>query len=596
MKKIIALAIIAIFVFSLIPLAFAENVENRQVCTQEAKLCPDGKTYVSRTGPNCEFATCPNPGENKLIGIIEKDSGTTYNPQGCGYCFTSDDGKYKCALLDTSKIGALDKYFGKKVIVYGKKYEGPTSTMCPIALDVNKIEIIEKDSMVQPTMEKRLIAEVRKEANLKRIQILKEANRAKIQALTAEKLDKIANLSAERLQKIAELDKAQIERLTALNITNLNKIAELKKERLEKLTNLSEIKLQRLSELEKDELEKISDLNETEISKLAVLNRARFKEMVKFDAEKLKADLKALKVIKIKNADDLNERNISNLNLTQFRERFEKAKEDFKEAKDALNETRNRLREAKEKRDETAIINNSKTYLLRTADVLINHLEKIKAKVQESKNIANDTEAKIVAEIDARIAEINKIKADAQAATTKEQVKEAAKKLREVWSKLKTLINLYTERVVSARVEGIVNQELVLEKRLDNILEKEKEKGVEVDVNSEMNQFSEKIATSRDKYKQAQDKLSEALDLKAKNESADTEKIKTLVNEANELLKQARDSLKDAHEILKALVKKIKEAAPGVNISDDVEVEVAQETTPNAETTAITETNAPATT
>jgi hypothetical protein len=27
-------------------------------CTQEAKLCPDG-SYVSRTGPNCEFAACP---------------------------------------------------------------------------------------------------------------------------------------------------------------------------------------------------------------------------------------------------------------------------------------------------------------------------------------------------------------------------------------------------------------------------------------------------------------------------------------------------------------------------------------------------------
>lgn len=27
-------------------------------CTQEVKLCPDG-AYVSRTGPNCEFASCP---------------------------------------------------------------------------------------------------------------------------------------------------------------------------------------------------------------------------------------------------------------------------------------------------------------------------------------------------------------------------------------------------------------------------------------------------------------------------------------------------------------------------------------------------------
>lgn len=29
-----------------------------QACTQEAKQCPDG-SYVSRTGPNCEFAACP---------------------------------------------------------------------------------------------------------------------------------------------------------------------------------------------------------------------------------------------------------------------------------------------------------------------------------------------------------------------------------------------------------------------------------------------------------------------------------------------------------------------------------------------------------
>jgi len=30
-----------------------------RACTEEAKLCPDG-SYVGRTGPNCEFAPCPN--------------------------------------------------------------------------------------------------------------------------------------------------------------------------------------------------------------------------------------------------------------------------------------------------------------------------------------------------------------------------------------------------------------------------------------------------------------------------------------------------------------------------------------------------------
>ena len=34
------------------------SIDDRKIfCTQEAKLCPDG-SYVSRTGPNCEFTPC----------------------------------------------------------------------------------------------------------------------------------------------------------------------------------------------------------------------------------------------------------------------------------------------------------------------------------------------------------------------------------------------------------------------------------------------------------------------------------------------------------------------------------------------------------
>ena len=37
-----------------------DNIIPPQVCTQDVKLCPDGKTYVGRQGPNCEFAACHN--------------------------------------------------------------------------------------------------------------------------------------------------------------------------------------------------------------------------------------------------------------------------------------------------------------------------------------------------------------------------------------------------------------------------------------------------------------------------------------------------------------------------------------------------------
>lgn len=39
------------------------NQPEPRACSMEAKLCPDG-SYVSRTGPNCEFAPCPDDSSN----------------------------------------------------------------------------------------------------------------------------------------------------------------------------------------------------------------------------------------------------------------------------------------------------------------------------------------------------------------------------------------------------------------------------------------------------------------------------------------------------------------------------------------------------
>lgn len=37
----------------------ASDTPSVVACTMEAMLCPDGETYVGRTGPNCEFEACP---------------------------------------------------------------------------------------------------------------------------------------------------------------------------------------------------------------------------------------------------------------------------------------------------------------------------------------------------------------------------------------------------------------------------------------------------------------------------------------------------------------------------------------------------------
>lgn len=57
MKKVSLLVFLIVWMFfTSLNLSHAQTI----ACTQEAKLCPDGKTWVSRTVlPNCDFAACP---------------------------------------------------------------------------------------------------------------------------------------------------------------------------------------------------------------------------------------------------------------------------------------------------------------------------------------------------------------------------------------------------------------------------------------------------------------------------------------------------------------------------------------------------------
>lgn len=72
--KIVALVIAGILILGGVSYGAYYWWQNRSgspvACTQEAKQCPDG-SYVSRTGPNCEFAACPMENKNKIYSVDE---------------------------------------------------------------------------------------------------------------------------------------------------------------------------------------------------------------------------------------------------------------------------------------------------------------------------------------------------------------------------------------------------------------------------------------------------------------------------------------------------------------------------------------------
>jgi hypothetical protein len=377
-----------------------------------------------------------------------------------------------------------------------------------------------------------------------------------------DKAEDFREKSRERLAKIEGLDQKQIDRLSELGIENVEKIAALKAERLAKL-----------SDLEKEKLEKFSHLSKEELEKLSIMTKARLEHFAGKDPAMLKAELKTMHVMKIKDSEDLFRRKLTDEQKEQFRARFEAAKEKLDAAKDELRQLKDELKEAREEGDDARVLERAKEYVVKTADALISHLEKIKSKAQESENLDAETAAKITAEIDVHITEIKSVKAEAEAAATKDELKAAAKKLREKWATLKHFAKVHSERVISARVEGAVNQGVVLEKRLEHILAKAKETGVEVNVEAEVEQFSSYMSSAKDSYEKAQAKLKEAMALKA----TDAEKARQLASESKVLLDQSKDSIKKAHDVLKEILRKIKEAYPQADLSEEVEIEVVEE-------------------
>jgi hypothetical protein len=87
---LIALILLGVGVFLLLShMANSPLTPASEVCTMEAKICPDGSA-VGRTGPHCEFAACPDAAEPVATSSdITLDVGKSGEVQGLKVTFNS---------------------------------------------------------------------------------------------------------------------------------------------------------------------------------------------------------------------------------------------------------------------------------------------------------------------------------------------------------------------------------------------------------------------------------------------------------------------------------------------------------------------------
>ena len=259
--------------------------------------------------------------------------------------------------------------------------------------------------------------------------------------------------------------------------------------------------------------------------------------------------------------------------IKQMEDRFERLKEnetkiedDFKEKQGRFNETLLRLQACNAAANATtnATINattnataakecpkirseavaRSKEAALKQIDLILNHLERLKQKLESSQNLPQDELNERIAKIDALIIEVNKIKAKIQAATTKSQINAALKELKQEVAKIKRASDTHSQGLFRAEIWGVLQRTEVIQKKLDCALSGLKANGTDTTA------LDQKLAQLNTTITQAKEKLKTAKDLLGSGNSTQIEQAKTLIREARGLVQQAHDMLQDIRKMI----------------------------------------------
>ena len=361
-----------------------------------------------------------------------------------------------------------------------------------------------------------------------------------------------------------ERREAQIEAFTQLRAEQIEKFKAYKQEQIERFTALRQ-----------EQIEKFASLRQEQLDKLAALDRARLRKFANMSDEDIQDKLENIKVNKVRVENLYKKRVILKERLQDARDRYDKAKKRYQTAKENFLEAKERFQDFRELSEEEQITA-AKDFLAHAGEIIIEDLEKIKAKAAENDDLTEEEYDKIIVDADARIAEVKEAMAQVEAAATKEEVKEAGKEIIKSWERVRAHIKLHVGEMVSSKVGEIIQRSEQLEKKMETVLLEMEEKGIDVaDLDAKLDAFSEKIDEARTKYDRAKALFEEAKDMI--KEDGLTEEAKEKARQAHELAKEAHAALKEAHSKLMEILREVKQKGGTVSLDEEDEVEVVED-------------------
>lgn len=388
-----------------------------------------------------------------------------------------------------------------------------------------------------------------------------------------ERRDEIREKAAEAREQIME---------------NRERLVEAKDSLLEKHQERVQMLVDKCIEIGKAE-DECKALFEKRLENIAEL-APKFREKLQQFAEKRTERADALKELrkdtilgKIERARNFRARAIEQAKIMRARENLAFAKEKFFEAKAGLEKARLRLEKAKAARAcrdnpesedcvkaREELREASKEKLAKQAEIIISSLEKAKEKADASEYLTEEEAAKAMAFLDEQTAKFEAIKAEVEAAETKEEIIAAATKLSAAWREVKHKVNAYIHFVANARMAGIVVKAEHLSAKLERVIERMAENGKDTStVEPLVDEFKAELALAKEKFKEAHSLLLEA-------RTAEDKAVK--VQEAQQLLKEAKDALQNANQFLRQIFLALKNAnalpeLAAATEAEDVELE-----------------------
>ena len=393
---------------------------------------------------------------------------------------------------------------------------------------------------------------------IQRLTELRERIVTGAKALTASKIAKLKTSQLREYQK----EKLQIalERCRAKNLSGCEEKIQARLALVDRLKNRS---LQLLNTIEQKKVQVINALQE--VKKIAGLAKYRI----------LRARDYVARIVSNVDLNRAREKYLfARTKLIQARDRYELAKAGFNRIKAQLQACEaNESAECEQLRAEIKL--KAKDFLNHTLEMVLNQLEKVKAKVQESQSLTDEEASSALEKIDAKIAsvqELQELVAGITENTTKEEIQDIVAQIRQVWKEeFKPVLERWAGFIQTARMGGIYVRLKHLEKKLNSVLARMVEKGKDVaEVQELVDQFGAKIEEAKQNYLTSQEKFREAANLTGEARNA-------AIREAQEAMRSAHRSLKEAHRLLKDIVSALRAQKAVQELEEDETEEVVEE-------------------